>query len=105
MFTLHHGYALGYCVILLVGIGLVLLVIRLIIRWRTQEERLALVKYQREINQAHIDFVTNISHEVRTPLAMVYAPLKELAKENNLNEHERGWWISCCAMPTACCGL
>lgn len=74
----------------LVGIGLVLLVIRLIIRWRTQEERLALVKYQREINQAHIDFVTNISHEVRTPLAMVYAPLKELAKENNLNEHERG---------------
>ena len=53
----------------LVGIGLVLLVIRLIIRWRTQEERLALVKYQREINQAHIDFVTNISHEVRTPLA------------------------------------
>ena len=71
----------------LAGIGLTVLAIRLIIRWRTQEERLALAERQKEINQAHIDFVTNISHEVRTPLAMVYAPLKELAKENNLNEH------------------
>lgn len=74
----------------LAGIGLAVLAIRLIIRWRTQEERLALAERQKEINQAHIDFVTNISHEVRTPLAMVYAPLKELAKDNNLNEHERG---------------
>ena len=73
----------------LAGIGLTVLAIRLIIRWRTQEERLALAERQKEINQAHIDFVTNISHEVRTPLAMVYAPLKELAKEDNLNEHER----------------
>ena len=74
----------------LAGIGLVILAIWMIIRWRTQEERLALTERQKEINQEHIDFVTNISHEVRTPLAMVYAPLKELAKENNLNEHERG---------------
>ena len=74
----------------LAGIGLVILATWMIIRWRTQEERLALTERQKEINQEHIDFVTNISHEVRTPLAMVYAPLKELAKENNLNEHERG---------------
>ena len=73
----------------LAGIAVLIFVLWLIIRWRTQEERLALTERQKEINQEHIDFVTNISHEVRTPLTMVYAPLKELAKENNLNEHER----------------
>ena len=64
------------------------LVIRTITRLRTQKERLNLAVKREELKQQHIDFVTNISHEFRTPLSMIYAPAKELAK-SNLGEEDR----------------
>ena len=62
--------------------------IRTIIRMRTQKERLELAVKREEMKQQHIDFVTNISHEFRTPLSMIYAPAKELAK-SDLDEKDR----------------
>lgn len=63
-------------------------VMRTITRMRTQKERLALAVKREELKQQHIDFVTNISHEFRTPLSMIYAPAKELSKMD-LPEGER----------------
>lgn len=72
-----------------VGIGAFCFIIWLIIRWKVQKERLFLAERQKGLNQEHIDFVTNISHEFRTPLSLIYAPLKELVHNNNLNEHDQ----------------
>lgn len=73
----------------LLGIALTGLSIWIIVRWRVQQERLALAERQKEMNQEHIDFVTNISHEFRTPLSLIYAPLKELVHNNSLDESSR----------------
>ena len=64
----------------LLGIGLLAAALWTIIRMRTQKDRLALAAQRQELNQQHIDFMTNISHEFRTPLSMIYAPAKELEK-------------------------
>lgn len=71
------------------GIAALCFVVWLIIRWKVQKERLQLSERQKELNQEHIDFVTNISHEFRTPLSLIYAPLKELVHHNALNEHDQ----------------
>ena len=64
----------------LLGLGLLFAAIWTIIRMRTQRDRLALAAQREELKQQHIDFMTNISHEFRTPLSMIYAPAKELEK-------------------------
>ena len=66
----------------LVGLGLLGAGIWFVIRIRTQEERLALAEQREELGRQHIDFVTNISHEFRTPLSMIYAPAKQLGKQD-----------------------
>lgn len=64
----------------ILGLGLLLSVLWAVIRFRTQKDRLALSAQREELKQQHIDFMTNISHEFRTPLSMIYAPAKELEK-------------------------
>lgn len=64
---------------LLIAIGILGTGIWFVIRLRTQQERLKLAQQQEALKQEHIDFITNISHEYRTPLSMIYAPAKELA--------------------------
>lgn len=51
-------------------------------RMRLQKERLELAGQRAELNQQHIDFMTNVSHEFRTPLTMILAPAKELEKSD-----------------------
>ncbi|MBR1569847.1 MAG: response regulator [Bacteroidales bacterium] len=63
--------------IAVIGTGLLI-----VIRMRTQKERLELAGQRAELNQQHIDFMTNISHEFRTPLTMILAPAKELEKSD-----------------------
>lgn len=74
---------------LLLGLGLLGTGVWFLIRLREQRSQLAIAKQREEMKQQHIDFVTNISHEFRTPLSMIYAPVKELAK-HPLDERDRG---------------
>ena len=64
----------------LLGIALLLTGIGFFIRYRTQKDRLALATQREEMNQQHIDFMTNVSHEFRTPLSLIFGPAKELEK-------------------------
>ena len=64
----------------ILGLGLLGTALWTFIRFRTQKDRLALSAQREELKQQHIDFMTNISHEFRTPLSMIYAPAKELEK-------------------------
>lgn len=43
---------------------------------------------QQSINQAKLQFFTNISHEIRTPLSMLLAPIHQLS-ESSLNESQK----------------
>ena len=72
----------------LLGIILLMTGIGFFIRYRTQKDRLALANQREEMHQQHIDFMTNISHEFRTPISMIFAPAKELEK-SELPPHER----------------
>ena len=74
-------YWLSGIILLMTGLGF-------FIRYRTQKDRLALASQREEMHQQHIDFMTNISHEFRTPLSMIFAPAKELEK-SELPPHER----------------
>jgi ligand-binding sensor domain-containing protein/signal transduction histidine kinase/DNA-binding response OmpR family regulator len=47
----------------------------------SREERR--IKQQEEINEAKLQFFTNISHEIRTPMTMVINPLEKLISEND----------------------
>ena len=64
------------------SLGLVFAIIVLLTRIRTQQERLSLNEQKEELQQEHIDFLTDISHEFRTPLSLIYGPLKQF------REHE-----------------
>lgn len=42
-------------------------------------------EYGAELNQAKLEFFTNISHEIRTPLTLIIGPLSQMIKESNVN--------------------
>ena len=73
---------------ILFGLALAAFALRAYIRIRMQRSQLAVAKQHEEMKQQHIDFVTNISHEFRTPLSMIYGPVKELSK-HPLDEQDR----------------
>ncbi len=58
-------------------------------RMRVQNERLALAQKKEELQQGQLDFLTNISHEFRTPLALIYGPLKLLMRKDYIKEDDK----------------
>lgn len=73
----------------LMSAGLLVGGIWFFLRLRAQRSKLAIAQQREEMKQQHIDFVTNISHEFRTPLSMIYAPVKELSKHSLPEEDKR----------------
>ncbi|WP_207428938.1 hybrid sensor histidine kinase/response regulator transcription factor [Pedobacter sp. SYSU D00535] len=49
-----------------------------------EQERLEAMRY-RELDALKIKFLTNISHEFRTPLSLILAPIEKLLKQNQEN--------------------
>lgn len=54
--------------------------------------RLKIIRLKREklaaIAQMQVDFFTNISHEFRTPLTLIIAPIKQLMEQRELNQEK-----------------
>jgi signal transduction histidine kinase/ligand-binding sensor domain-containing protein/AraC-like DNA-binding protein len=62
------------------------------IRSRYRQRQIAMeIKQQEEINEAKIQFFTNISHEIRTPMTMVINPLEKLITENKEPELQKSY--------------
>lgn len=64
---------------ILFGLMMLFIAVKVIIQFRTQKERVMLAERREDMKQEQIDFFTNISHEFRTPLSLIYAPAKQLA--------------------------
>lgn len=69
------------------------LAIRQFVRFRMNREKLELTEQERalseQISQERTAFFTNVSHEFRTPLSLIYGPVKELARTESLGGKER----------------
>lgn len=69
-------------VYILLSLALAYLLLSLYVRWKVNRERLVLVEREKRLNErlyeAKIELFSNLSHEFRTPLSLVYAPLREL---------------------------
>lgn len=77
---------LAYIIILL---SLLYIGFRHLIRWRLREERYALLEQREAVNSQFVRFVTNISHEFRTPLSMMYAPLVEFLSNKKFDGRDK----------------
>jgi signal transduction histidine kinase len=59
---------------------------------RLEEQRdqlISLSKQLEEATHAKLAFFTNVSHDFRTPLTLIAAPVNQLAESNKLGENER----------------
>lgn len=78
---LHPLAKIGYVLFILL---LILMLTQLYIRLRLEKERLTLAEKQmedeRQMSQRKLNFFNNISHELRTPITLIYAPVKFLRK-------------------------
>jgi len=78
---------------LLLALGAVWFAMRLLFNSRMNREKLELSEQQRvlgeQISQERTTFFTNVSHEFRTPLSLIYGPVKELARSESLGDKER----------------
>ena len=67
--------------------------IRQFIRFRINREKLDLAEEEKllveQMSQERTTFFTNVSHEFRTPLSLIYGPVKELGQSETLGKHER----------------
>ena len=78
---------------ILVGAGVIVSLLVLFAHRRLDKEKLDLTRQEKmlteQMAQERTNFFTNVSHEFRTPLALIYGPVKELAASEGLDEKDR----------------
>ncbi len=72
----------AYLIYLLLVAGIVLLIVRYFFMR-------ALLKKEDELHQNKLNFFTNVSHEIRTHLTLIMAPIEKLLEINKANEFTR----------------
>lgn len=80
---LHPLAKVAYALLIII---MVAMLTQLYIRLRLEKERLSLaekkVEDERQMSQRKVNFFNNISHELRTPITLIYAPVKYLHKNH-----------------------
>ncbi|WP_282039263.1 hybrid sensor histidine kinase/response regulator transcription factor [Saccharicrinis aurantiacus] len=82
----------AYCIYFVLITSIVIIILKLY-RFRLRMQNKVLFQElekqkQRKLNQAKFQFFTNISHDVKTPLSMISAPLQKL-NSTDLNSEQR----------------
>ena len=80
--------------IYLIVMGLIcLFIVNIVYQLKTNRRKLEQAEHEKLLNESlnkeKTDFFTNISHEYRTPLTLIHAPVRELLGSNSLNEHDK----------------
>ena len=90
-----HPWLSWPVVVLYVLLGMLLLglILQQATRNRTNRERLEMSEQEKnlleQISQERLTFFTDVSHEFRTPLSLIYGPVKELSQSPGLSESDR----------------
>ena len=77
---------LAYAIYFLLIIGLIFLITHSLIRFLELKHELI---YNEKLHQSKLMFFTNISHEFKTPLSLIMAPLDDIMQEDKLSPHNR----------------
>lgn len=83
----------AWIIYILLTMTIVFIIHRFIV-WRMkekQEQNLSRIERakQDELNREKMEIFTNISHELKTPLSLILAPLKQLASKENISDESR----------------
>ena len=77
----------------LLVLGAIFFVLQQFVRLKMNRERLALSEQEsllaQQMSQERTTFFTNVSHEFRTPLALIWGPVRELSASGTLGEKEK----------------
>lgn len=89
----YYLSSMAWLIYFILGIGAIYAVYRFF-TWRMHErqlKRLAQIEREQkdELNREKMEFFTNISHELKTPLSLILAPLKHLSSEQNMTDESR----------------
>ena len=77
---------IAIAIYILLVLGLLFLIFYLIFRFSGLRHELI---YNEKLHQTKLMFFTNISHEFKTPLSLIRAPLNEVLQERRLPPHQR----------------
>ncbi|WP_299664820.1 two-component regulator propeller domain-containing protein [uncultured Polaribacter sp.] len=90
----YYRTLLAYFIYFTIVAGLIFLFLILVVKREEEKNRVKMERVERqrieELNKMKLNFFTNISHEFRTPLTLILAPVEKLLKSSTaLSESKR----------------
>lgn len=77
----------------LLAMVLIFMTMRQLVNMKVNREKLEISEQEKllleQISQERMNFFTDVSHEFRTPLSLIYGPVSELEKSSSLSEKDR----------------
>ncbi|MCR5455250.1 MAG: response regulator, partial [Bacteroidales bacterium] len=80
-----------YALLVFVVLALIAVVVKLIMRRIEMRNNLAEISRAKEFNDSRIEFFTNISHEIRTPISLIITPLYKLMDADDDPARQRSY--------------
>lgn len=73
------------CILFIISI--ITYIAYMVVKQKQKQLQLRIIEHEKEINKERIEFLTNISHELKTPLTLIYSPLKRILEQDEICEN------------------
>ncbi|MBQ3881186.1 MAG: helix-turn-helix domain-containing protein [Bacteroidales bacterium] len=70
-------------------LGMATYLVRLYTSINIQKEKARSAEAREQMRKDEVDYLTNVAHELRNPLTMIYGPLNQLSKDPSVPEEDR----------------